>query len=279
MELYPAAADVVRNRFHLLPGRAQNELTGWTSLNRTSLEVPPGGTGTAKVKIAVPGTASRGERYGVIWAQVGTPRDPSRPVRIVNRVGVRVYLDIGRGGEPPSDFRIENLTPARAPDGAPQLAALVRNTGGRTLDMSGTLWLSEGPGGLQAGPFPADRGVTLTPGSAAPVTVTLDSRVPNGPWKGRLTLMSGVVRKTVTATFTFPDAGRGPPVEPDRDLLPLIGLVAGLVMLPAAAAVLVTRRRRRLAAAPGGPPPWKGALPGERTRRSRTAGAHRRPGG
>ncbi|MFI6507806.1 hypothetical protein ACIBCT_09390 [Streptosporangium sp. NPDC050855] len=269
----------MRNRFQLHPGRARNELTGWTSLNRDSLDLPPGGSGTARVKIAVPESASRGERYGVIWAQVATRRDPDRPVRIVNRVGVRVYLDIGRGGEPPSDFRIETLTPMRAPDGAPQLAALVRNTGGRALDMSGTLWLSEGPGGLQAGPFPADRGVTLTPGSAAPVTVTLDRRVPDGPWKGKLTLMSGMVKKTVTATFTFPVAGRGRPVEPDDDLLPLIGLVVGLVLLPAAAGVLVMRRRRRgkaprrVRAGRGGP------LPGARTRRPRTVGAHRRSGG
>ncbi|MGC5011866.1 hypothetical protein ACLQ2R_13970 [Streptosporangium sp. DT93] len=270
----------MRDRFHMPPGRAENELTGWTSLNRSALDLPPGGTGTAKVTIEVPETASRGERYGVVWAQVGTRLDPSRPVRIVNRVGIRVYLDIGRGGEPPSNFRIENLTPARAPDGAPRLAALVRNTGGRTLDMSGTLWLSEGPGGLQAGPFAADRGVTLVPGSAAPVAVTLDRRLPNGPWKGKLTLMSGMVKKTVTATFTFPDEGQGLPVEPDRDLLTLAGLIAGLVTLPAAAAVLVMRRRRRAATAPGRPPARGGGPPrGEGIRRSRTAGTHRRSGG
>ncbi|MEU6432166.1 hypothetical protein ABZ860_40205 [Microbispora sp. NPDC046973] len=48
--------------------------------------------------------------------------------------------------------------------GHPVLAAQVRNTGGRALDLSGSLSLSEGPGGLRAGPYPAVLGVTLRPG-------------------------------------------------------------------------------------------------------------------
>ena len=82
--------------------------------------------------------------------------------------------------------------------------------------MSGTLSLSDGPGGLQTGPFPADTGVTLSPGAAAPVTVTLDRQIPDGPWKVELTLMSGMVRRTVTATVTFPRVGAGLSVSPRR---------------------------------------------------------------
>ena len=244
MDVYAAAADIVDHRFTMAAKRTPNELTNWTSLDRTSLVVPPGGRETALVTIKVPPSASRGERYGVIWAQAVAERDATHAVRMISRVGIRVYLDIGPGGEPPSDFQIENLTPVRTPDGRPQVAALVRNTGKRALDMSGTLSLSDGPGGLKAGPFSADLGVTLRPGAAAPVTVTLDRQMPDGPWKVELTLMSGMVKRTVTATLTFPQAGTGLPVSPDSDLLFLLGIVGALLALLAAAFILAVRLRR-----------------------------------
>lgn len=246
VSLYPAAAGVVRNSFHAPAGHPRNELVSWMSLDRNSVDLPPGGTATAQVTIKVPPAASRGERFGVVWAEVSAEPDDAHPVRVVNRVGIRVYLDVGPGGEPPSDFLIEKLTPVRIPDGSVQLAALIRNTGGRTLDMNGALSLTDGPGGLQAGPFPADLGVTLLPGAAAPVTVTMDRRMPDGPWKGRLTLTSGMVKRAVTATFTFPATGEGFSVEPDENYLPLVGLVAG-VALPVTALGLMVRRRRRAA--------------------------------
>ncbi|WP_436761839.1 hypothetical protein [Streptosporangium sp. V21-05] len=249
VSLYPAAADVVRNRFDALPGRPRNELVSWMSLDRDAVALPPGGRATAQVTIEVPFTASRGERFGVVWAEVAAEPDDSHPVRVVNRVGIRVYLDVGPGGEPPSDFRVEKLTPARTSDGSVQLTALTRNTGERTLDMNGALSLMEGPGGLQAGPFPADLGVTLLPGSVAPVTVTMDRRMPDGPWKGRLTLTSGMVKRAVTATFTFPAMGEGRSVEPDENYLPLVGLVAGVVVPVTALGLMVRRRRRAVAPA------------------------------
>ncbi|MER6827983.1 hypothetical protein ABT352_18535 [Streptosporangium sp. NPDC000563] len=250
ISLYPAAANVARNSFNAPAGRPRNELVGWMSLDRDSVDLPPGGTSTAQVTIKVPPVASRGERFGVVWAEAVAEPDDTHPVRVVNRVGIRVYLDVGPGGEPPSDFRIETLTPARAPDGSPQLVAQVRNTGERTLDMNGSVSLTEGPGGLQAGPFPADLGVTLLPDAAARVTVTMDRRMPDGPWKARLTLMSGMVKRMATATLTFPAAGAGLSVEPDENYLPLVGLVAGLIV-PATALGIVVRRRRRAAASAG----------------------------
>ncbi|WP_326824337.1 hypothetical protein [Streptosporangium sp. NBC_01756] len=243
--LYPAAADVVGNRFAMPAARPKNELTGWTSLDRTSVTVPPGGYETASVTIKVPPAASRGERFGVVWAEVVAEPNARHSVRVVNRVGIRLYIDVGLGGEPPSDFEIEKLTPVRAPDGRPELVALVRNTGGRAIDMSGTLSLSDGPGGLSAGPFSADLGVTLLPGASAPVTVTLDRRIPDGPWKVELTLTSGMVKRTATATVTFPRAGTGLSVFPDLDPLILFGAIGGLVALLLGAFALIIRRSRR----------------------------------
>ncbi|MFF3444093.1 hypothetical protein [Streptosporangium sp. NPDC002721] len=248
ISLYPAAATIVRNSFHAPAGRPQNELVSWMSLDRDPVDLPPGRTAVAEVTIMVPLVASRGERFGAVWAEVSTEPNASHPVRVVNRVGIRVYLDVGPGGEPPSDFRIEKLTSLRTPEGSVRLEALANNTGKRTLDMSGALSLEEGPGGLKAGPFPADLGVTLLPGSVAPVTVTMDGRIPDGPWKGRLTLMSGRVKRVVTAPLTFSAKGTGFSVEPDGEYLSLVGLVAGVVV-PVAALGLLARRRRRVGSA------------------------------
>jgi hypothetical protein len=43
-----------------------------------------------------------------------------------------------------------------------------RTTGGRALDISGTLTLTAGHGGLQAGPFPVTLGTTLAPATPNP---------------------------------------------------------------------------------------------------------------
>jgi hypothetical protein len=242
VELYAAAATIARHRFAFAPGRTPNELTTWVSLDRPAVDVPPYGKRTARVIIRVPPTASRGERYGVVWAEAGDPPDAEHNVGVVNRVGIPIYLDVGPGGEPPSDMRIEQLTPARPKDG-PQILAQVRNTGGRTLSMSGTLSLSDGPGGLRAGPYEAASGVTLLPGDSAPVVFTMDKRLPNGPWTAHLTLQSGMVRRTVTTRVTFPDAGSGRPIRlafaKRGFLIPL--MAAGL----AAMGVLFVLRRRR----------------------------------
>jgi hypothetical protein len=52
----------------------------------------------------VPVNLRNGERYAVLWAQVVSPKDSRHNVAVVHRVGVRVYLDVGPGGEPASDF-------------------------------------------------------------------------------------------------------------------------------------------------------------------------------
>jgi hypothetical protein len=199
----------------------------------------------ARLTIRVPKTASRGERYAVIWAQTTVDPNSTHNLGFVNRVGIRIYLDIGPGGEPASSMNIDKLTPARTPDGRPELIAQVRNTGGRALDISGTLSLSDGPGGLRAGPYPATLGVTLRPGETAPVTALLDRRLPNGPWKVELTLRSGLVKRTVSATVTFPAAGVGRSVSLLGSLRLGVASVVLTLIVAAAGLYLYLRRRRR----------------------------------
>ncbi|WP_354645330.1 hypothetical protein [Kitasatospora camelliae] len=212
-------------------------------------EVPAHGTAVVRVGIRVPPKASEGERYAVLWAQVAGRAGPAGNVRLVNRVGVRIYLDVGPGGEPPSDFQIEELTPARAADGTPMVVAKVHNTGKRALDLTGSLSMTDGPGSLSAGPFKANLGTTLGVGETEPVDVPLDRQLPNGPWHVRLTLASGLVERTVTATLTFPTGSRnGAPVKPrtadGASMIP--GLTVGMAVVVALAACgygLVRRRR------------------------------------
>ncbi|WP_283137277.1 hypothetical protein [Rhizohabitans arisaemae] len=253
VDLYAGGADIVDGTFTVARDREANELSDWMSLDRDVLQVPAWGRAQAEVRVKVPPAASRGERYAVVWAQTAEEPGGSRTIRTVSRVGIRVYLDVGPGGEPPSDFAVDRLTPERAPDGAPRLVADVRNTGERALDISGSLSLSDGPGGLRAGPFPVQQGVTMSPGSVAAVTVTLDRRVPAGPWDVSLTLRSGKLERTATATVTFPGRGRGRSVIPFSSVLSRYGMLGGLVAVPLALGVVAVVRRRRAARGPAEP--------------------------
>jgi diguanylate cyclase (GGDEF)-like protein len=124
----------------------------------------------------------------------------------------------------------------------------VHNTGGRALDMTGTLRLSRGPGGLSAGPFDATLGTTLAIGHTEPVTITLDKRLPAGPWDARITLRSGLIERDARATLTFPASGASPPVHtrstgPSWPYVALATLIAGL--LPIGLLLIELRRRKR----------------------------------
>jgi hypothetical protein len=244
--VFVGAASIDNNMFDALSGVAQNELTSWSSVDRNTVDIAAGGTATAMVTIAVPRTASAGERYAVIWAQTSAPADPSATVTMVSRVGVRIYLDVGTGGEPPSSFGISSLTAARTKDGQPEVSAAVRNTGGRALDMAGQLALSDGPGSLNAGPFPVTMGTTLLPNHSGTVRVLLDRRLPAGPWKVRLRLVSGAIERTVTATLTFPAAidTVGETVAPGSGVSTVLLIVLAVVLAVAVGAFLMAWRRR-----------------------------------
>lgn len=181
VQLYTAAADVVDAAFRFGDGRAANDLTRWTTVVPSSLSLAAGAKGLATVTVAVPARASAGEQYGVVWAEVSAPPPPGGGIGATNRVGVRMYLSVGPGGEPASDFEVTALQGQRAPDGSPVVVATVRNTGARALDLGGELRLTNGPGGLSAGPINASVGSTLGLGQSGPVTVTLDKSLPNGP--------------------------------------------------------------------------------------------------
>jgi hypothetical protein len=159
------------------------------------------------VTVDVPSDAAPGEQYAVLWAQ--TTSGGKGAVTQVSRVGIRIYLSVGPGGEPASAFTIESLTAERDPSGVPAVKAMIHNTGGRALDLRGKLTLKDGPGGLTAGPFAVTLGTTLGRGQTEPVTVQLDRQLPNGPWKAHLSVTSGLLTERAQATLTFPTSGTG----------------------------------------------------------------------
>lgn len=249
--LYTAAASIANGSFLGADGRTPNDLSTWTAVGPESSDVPAGGRQTAIVTITVPRDAAPGEQYAVVWAEVRS-KPTTEGVTKVNRVGIRLYLSVGPGGPPAANFTIDTLTAQQAPDGRPMIRATVHNSGGRALDMSGTLRLAAGPSGLNAGPFPVSLGTTLATGDTAPVTIVLDTKLPDGPWDAEITLRSGLIERSTQATITFPATGAAPAVATRPVaaagrpgwLYPTIG--AGLALLAVAVVLIVLARRRRL---------------------------------
>ncbi|MCZ7438440.1 hypothetical protein O7598_18675 [Micromonospora sp. WMMC241] len=241
-------AEIRKNEFVPSGDPHANELPEWVTVNRTAFLAPPDSTTELRATVAVPPHATRGERYGAIWASVGSRQTDGsgQSVEQVHRVGIRLYLDVGPGGDPPSDFTIGELLPGRTDTGAPVVRAAVQNTGERALDMVGKLWLSDGPGGLSAGPFPARLGTTVPIGGTAQVEVPLDRQLPNGPWRVRLRLESGLLHREVSGTLTFPDSRNawGDPASADRYPRWAL-LLAGLVILLLAVLPFVVSPRLR----------------------------------
>jgi hypothetical protein len=200
--VYPASAGLRQGEFVFGPNHNKNELAGWTSVSRDVLSLQSGTKAFETVTIRVPKDASAGERYAVIWAEVST--SGSGGVKLANRVGIRMYLSVGAGGAPPSNFVIGPLTAKRSSSGQSLVVARIRNSGKRTIAISGSLTLSNGPGGVRAGPFAARLVMPLTPGSTRAVTVRLDKQLPRGPWRAQLRLKSRLTQRVAVATITFP---------------------------------------------------------------------------
>jgi hypothetical protein len=118
------------------------------------------------------------------------------------------------------------------------------NTGGRALNIGGTLTLTGGPAGIRAGPFRLASAATIAPGQSAPVAFVLSRRIPNGPWHALIRLQSGLVVRAEQSTIDFAaGSGTGFPVMPAAgvSLLALIA-IAGMII----------RARRPLSRRPGG---------------------------
>lgn len=245
--LYVGAATVEDGTF--LPADRDDDgnlITSWTSVDPARVTVPAGGRVMATVRILVPPDAPEGEHYGVVWAELPAG---GGAVTVVNRVGVRIYLSVGPGAEPASDFELDSLRASRTAAGEPVVSARVTNTGGRALDFRGELLLLDGPASTTAGPFAAETGRTLGVGQSTEIDVVLDPVLADGPWLARMTLRSGELERTAEATVEFPASGEssGPvdavPFHRDRGFL--VPVAVGLLVLAFVLVFLVRFRARR----------------------------------
>jgi hypothetical protein len=147
------------------------------------------------------------------------------------------------------------MTALRDPDGRPVVQAQVHNTGGRALDISGTLALSKVTGALSAGPYQVQLGTTLAPGQSEPVKIVLTDQVADGPWNATIALQSGLLHETYRAQIIFPHnpgtaaaAVTQPKTTPDnghRSLLAYALVAATILATLLITVLLVVARRRR----------------------------------
>lgn len=253
LDFYAAAADLTDDGFIVRPGHAASDLTSWITFDPASATVQPGETRAVTVTIAVPADATRGERYAAALAERSTA-PATNGVVTVSRVGIRLYLSVGPGGEPTTAFSIDSFTASRDASRSAVVTASVHNTGERAVDLSGELSLSNGPSSLSAGPFPTRDMLTLAPGASGTVTVQIDGDLPDGPWEARLALTSGLTTEVGTGTITFPSE-RATSAAPARveasgqpPLAPVATAGAVVALLAVASSAFRWRRRARRAA-------------------------------
>ena len=94
VNLYPGAATNIKGNFLPTNPGITNDLTSWTSVTPSTAVIPANGYVSVTVKIMVPDVVLPGERFGLIWASIGSSSNPSA-LTTVNRVGIRMYLPVG----------------------------------------------------------------------------------------------------------------------------------------------------------------------------------------
>ncbi len=215
VDLYPAAATIGDGGWTPLAGRTPNDLTGWTTVSPAGATVAAGGIAVGIIRIEVPGDAVAGEHYGVVWAEL--PVRSGESVDVVHRVGIRMYVSVGDGAEPASDFVIRAVHASSHPDGSRTLDVDVDNVGGRAIDITGEVTLADGPGGTTAGPFRSPTGPTIAPGGSGTLSLAIPADLPDGTWNAQLTLRSGVLERRVSADVSWSDPDASGDVIDDGD--------------------------------------------------------------
>jgi hypothetical protein len=241
--VYPDAAQISHGLFTGYAGDTRSELTGWISVQHPVVTLAPHASVMDPVTIKVPAGATRGEHYAVIWVQQKSLVRASTGFNVIDvaRVGIRVYLAVGRGGAPPTKFAITSVTGRRSAIGRPSLLVHVDNTGGRAVDIDGTMRLTGGPGSTSAGPFPAQQIITLAPGQSGNMTFAPPKSLPNGPWQAKVSLVSGLTTCVATATVQFAEVV---PPQTGLSFMAWVGVALGVMVVALIAAAFALQRRR-----------------------------------
>jgi hypothetical protein len=246
--VYVAAANIIHGKFIFSSGHRANSLTGWTSVSDHELALTPHSQAFDVVRVRVPISAPSGAQFAVVWASVSASPRSGVGITLVSRVVVRMYVTVGPGGSAPPSFTMTSLAAARSTSGDALVVSEIHNTGAITLDLTGVLLLTHGPGGLSAGPFAATMGSLLSPASSEPLTVQLSPNFPRGPWHATLRVSSGTFTRSRSATLNFPSRYATSSATSRGGVA--LWLVAGALLLLALAVVALVfsrtlpRRRR-----------------------------------
>ena len=245
--VYADAAFISGGQFVGYAGATRNELTRWISVQHPTVTLAAGASVMDWITIRVPRGATRGEHYGVIWVQQSArvgERGREYNVIEVNRVGVRLYLAVGHGGAPPTSFDIASITGYRTVAGKPAIVAHVNNTGGRAIDLNGSVRLTDGPGNTAAGPFPAQRIVTLAPGQSWNIKFAVPSSLPDGSWQAVVTLTSGLTTAKATTTVQLGSVAAGQSLSWTQWIWLSLGTLILVLLIGMGWYALQTRRRQ-----------------------------------
>jgi hypothetical protein len=242
LSLYPAAASVSAGTFKFAAGRTQNEMTTWVHLSKSTITLAPHTAATVTATVNVPKDATAGNDNGVIWAEQDAKGAGN--VNLVSRVGIRMYLNIGPGGAPAPGFTAGTPTTSTGTNGTHLVSVPISNTGGRAIDVRGSMSLTNGPGGLQAGPFNPQSMDTLAPGQSHPVTFALSSKLPDGPWQATFTFKSDLITKTEKVTLNL--AASPATTAKSHKNFPIVPVAGGigLFLILVIGAFLILRHRR-----------------------------------
>jgi hypothetical protein len=242
LSLYPAAASLANGTFDFAAGHTQNEMTTWIHLSKATVTLAPHSSATVTATVDVPKDAPAGNDNGVIWAEQDAKGAGN--VALVSRVGIRMYLNIGPGGAPAAGFTAGTPTTSEGANGTRLVSVPISNTGGRAIDVRGSMSLSNGPGGLQAGPFNPQSVDTLAPGQSHPVTFALSSKLPDGRWQATFTFQSDLITKTEKVTLNLA-AGSATTAKSHKSfpIIPVAGGI-GLFLILLIGAYFILRHRR-----------------------------------
>lgn len=251
VSVYPAAASMRSGDFSFSAGRSSNALSRWTTLAVHSVVLSPNTSRDDAITIAVPRHSIRGRHYAVVWAQISSRPAPGSSVRLVSRVGVRIYLTVGSGGRSAQLFAVGKPVASRTGAGVPTVTATVVNLGVSAVGVSGTLTLQDGPGGIGFGPVTVSPITVLAPGDLGQVTVHYNRSFPRGPWRAAVSLSNGSTGQTKVSEIMFPAVVTSSPWwrSTGVEIGPLA--ILSVIMLALAGRALARRHARRQRLVPG----------------------------
>lgn len=226
---------------------------GWITTTPSEVRVPAQGSRRVKIRVTVPADAPNGDHIAAVVVRRANAGTGQGTVRVVEQVGVRVYLTVtggrGPGGDPATEgqSRAFELRALRWTGTAQKRAfeADVANVGSLLVEPLGTLTIGQGDLDTEL-QLPVLG--TVLPGKTTTLRIQSEGRLEPGTYEARLRLhdVHGGPEHEASTTFSVAAAAaddKAPPKKTRFPLWPALLATAGLT------AVTVQLVRRRFTAA------------------------------